>query len=423
MFKLIIICWYEREWTPETPNCVNCARDTFNAKNISTLIFPFLQIKLSRNDYIDYLNSFLKEHNPDAILWWNWRDITDDEMIIVKNKNSKRVFMMYNWDDPPCWVNNNLNIVKNFDIVFSSCISTLEKYTALGVSVCKYLLPAFSPMTHYYENNKDYACDVSFVCTNLYENMGTLIDRKKMCVDLENDENINFHLYGSEFLKNIAPKSYKGPIEAEKNRLVFSNSKINLNVHIISNEDGYLNERSIIIPACNGLMLIDNVCGLEKNFIANNECLIIKNNEELISQIKEILANYNNYENIKYNGYEKVIKNHTFDKWCDFIIHTYNDFIMKKIVLNNINLNKNDIIKEREKYKKHKVLWILSSDILEIEYSKIKSIMAIIRTYICNYNDKIKFITCNEIIKEQYSLFMCNCEYNNLDDKYKFYNN
>jgi hypothetical protein len=63
MLKIVIVCWYEREWYIETPNCINTARDTFIAKNIDTVLFPFLQIKLSRNDYIDYLNTFLKEKN------------------------------------------------------------------------------------------------------------------------------------------------------------------------------------------------------------------------------------------------------------------------------------------------------------------------------------------------------------------------
>uniref|UniRef100_A0A6C0DYW6 Spore protein YkvP/CgeB glycosyl transferase-like domain-containing protein n=1 Tax=viral metagenome TaxID=1070528 RepID=A0A6C0DYW6_9ZZZZ len=422
MLKIVIVCWYDREWYIETPNCINTARDTFIAKNIDTVLFPFLQIKLSRNDYIDYLNTFLKEKNPDIVLWWNWSNITLQEMEIVRKKNSKRVFMIYNWDDPPCWENNDLEIMKYFDISFSSCISTLDRYKKHGVKICKYLLPGFSPMTHYYEKNKDYECDVSFVCTNLYEKHNTLINRKKMCIDLENDESINFHLYGPEFLKEIAPKSYRGSVEHEINRLVFSNSKININVHIDSSSDGYLNERSIIIPGCGGLMLIDDVKGLEKNFIQDKECIVIKNQDTIIEQIKDILDNYQKNEKIKYAGYEKVIKNHLFDKWCDFIINTYNEFIIKKIIINNVNINKNELIKEREKNKQHKVIWILSDDILDIKYSKAKSIMTIIRTYVCNYGDTIKFLSCDDKIKEKYAMLICECDYDSLEKKYKLEN-
>ena len=169
-------------------------------------------------------------------------------------------------------------------------------------------------------------------------------------------------------------------------------------------------------------MLIDDVRGLEKNFIQDKECIVIKNQDTIIEQIKEILDNYQKNEKIKYAGYEKVIKNHTFDKWCDFIINTYNEFITKKIILNNININKNELIKEREKNKKHKVLWILSGDVLDIEYSKAKSIMAIIRTYVCNYGDSIKFLNCDDKIKQKYAMLICECDYDSLEKKYKLEN-
>jgi len=246
--RIIIVCWYKSN---NNFNCIEIVKNIFIDKGFEVECYPFMQIKNNNRNHINIFDKALKDFDPKYVLFWNWASITGDELKYIKNNNYERVFMVYNWDDPHCW-NRNLDYMKYFDISYSSCLGTLNNYKNLGVKVSRYLLPGYSNLSHYYDKDNKYRCDVSFMCTNLYGknqkdyDKNILVDRKSLIIKLEEHPNIDFNIYGPKFLKDIAPKSYRGFIGYEKNRLVFSNSKININVHG-ANDDGYLNERAITI--------------------------------------------------------------------------------------------------------------------------------------------------------------------------------
>lgn len=290
--KIIIICWFDSN---NKYNCIEIVKNILNNLDYDVELFPFMQIKNNNKNYLELFDNKITNFDPKYLLFWNWASISGEELKYIKNRHYERIFMIYNWDDPHCW-NKNLDHFKYYDISFSTCLETLNKYKSLGIKICKYLLPGYSPLIHYNDLDDKYKCDISFICTNLYENTQDdydekiLINRKDLIIALDKDPKIKFNFYGPEKFKHLVPSSYKGFIPHDKNRLVFSNSKINLNIHG-SNGTGYLNERTILIMGSGGLMLIDNVKGIDKNLIDGKTCIIIKNPniESILNQIHEIL--------------------------------------------------------------------------------------------------------------------------------------
>lgn len=410
--RVAIVCWYESH-DKEFPNCIRLVHNNFEILGYDVKQIPFLQLKNEYHDYLDRVDAMLKEFDPKYVLWWNWSSITDEELEKIRIKHYERIFAVFNWDDPHCWI-NGCNKMKNFDISFSTCYGTLNNYKELGVKYAHYLLPGFSPITHFYEPNHQYECDVSFVCTNLYRKGSAdhddkiLIDRYQMVQSLENDDRINFHLYGPEHLREAAPNSYRGPISYENNRLVFSNSKVNINVHGAYG-DGYLNERTVTILGSKGLMLIDNVPGLERNLEDNVNCVVINNPSNINDQVYDIISNYDDYVNIKEAGYELACQKFTYTNWTNTIIDGFEQFNNNycEHKLGNIELvlgmyleshdypSVKDIHKFRLSLQRvcpnATISWGLTLNYIKLPNIYVQSVMSLIRSYVDMYGDSMGY--------------------------------
>lgn len=329
--RMIIVCWYESDMTRQ--NCITAAHRCFEERGYTVIQYGLLRAKNEKKDYIFTFDLLINSFNPSIILFWNWNSISYDELAMIKMNHSDRVFMVFNWDDPHCWL-KPMPKLKFFDISLSTCSSTLNNYTNLGVSLSKYLLPGFSPSIHYHELDTSYACDVSFMCTNLYKNGAhdrddnILVDRFSMVQALDNDSRFHFRLYGPHHLRLSVKKSYHSEVPYEKNRLVFSNSKININVHGAYGE-GYLNERTFTILGSGGLMLIDNIPGLDRILTPNVNCVVIEDTDpiKMCDQINNILINYDKYYAIRMAGLELANKFFTYDVWADTILNAYSEYM------------------------------------------------------------------------------------------------
>lgn len=411
--KIIIVSWYKSNNVHKNPNCIDIVKQIFINKHYDVECFPFMQIRNNNKNYIEIFDKFIKDFDAKYILFWNWSCISEDELKLVKNNNYEKVFIIFNWDDPHCWLKEK-NMFKYFDISYSTCYGTLQNYKSLGVKISKYLLPGYSQLTHYYDKDNSYKCDVAFLCTNLYKKNqnGTdsriLVDRESLVKMLDQDPNINFHLYGPPSIKHAAPSSYRGFIPYEKNRLVFSNAKININVHG-ANGDGYLNERAITILGSGGLMLIDQVDGLERNLEDGVNCCVIKDNktEKIVGQIREILGNYDNYYDIRNNGHKLVLDNYTYDQWTDNIIDGINEYeekyeehknldkieVVFGVYLDNNYIKLEKIIELRENINAingcNKVSWNLNSSFINLQYTYVSSMISLINHYVNKYGDSI----------------------------------
>lgn len=289
------------------------------------------------------MSETIKQYDPFLLIWWNWSQITADAMKRIKHDHYERIFCAYNWDDPHCWIMPR-DCLRYFDITFSSCWETLGRYAEFGVPMSRYLVPSFDPSIHYPDYNPDYECDVSFMCTNLYSakdidhDHRILVDRHSMVQALDADDRINFHLYGPERIRHAAPKSYRGEISYDTNRLAFYNSKVSINVHGAYG-DGYLNERVFTILGSKGLLLTDKMKGMRRHLIADVDCVVMENGDPqaICDQVYDIITNYDRYEKIRENGHRKALNNYTYQHMGNTIIDGVREYQSKQKHLKNID--------------------------------------------------------------------------------------
>ncbi|CAH6421084.1 Hypothetical protein KVN_LOCUS127 [uncultured virus] len=317
------------------------AEKALEKKNFEVVDYPLFKFYMDKYDklvnYIDHFTNFIIKEKPDIILWW-YVGIPSEHMVLIKNKfEIKHIF--FNWDEPYSWNNEDMKYkVKIFDCVFACCEETLNKYIIHGVKDAFFCLPGYDPTTHYVieDINQDefnkYKCDISFCCTNLYENTllypDQYINRKKLLDDIYlNQDKFNyiFNIYGPNFLENLYPKSYKGFINYKDTNKLFNYSKINLCTHVSARRKKSINERTLLILGSGGLLLIDHVNGLEELVDINNDCILLNKNNYL-NQINQILTNYNNYKIIKKNAVKKSL-NYTWNVWACNI----NNYLNKNI--------------------------------------------------------------------------------------------
>ena len=293
----------------------------------------FVPAHLYRNDYgadhADKIIEDLKEQNPDVVLWWRAETLTPQQLAQAREELSTAKFILYSWDDPYQWeVHKEMaEKCKSLDIAFTCCMRSVAEYEAEG---CKsvYCPPGFDPEVHYPEEDDEYKCDISIVCTNLYH--GTLLTRfphlsRKFLLDeiIRRIPDVDLRIYGSENFKDIYPKNYCGWASFNESRKVFHNSKINLCTHIRPDGYLYINERVTQVLGSGGLLMVDYVNGIEQvlwdNDIEKKSAIII-DPMRFANQIKDVLDNYEDFEEMKKNGYEKAMDCLTWDNWAEIIL-------------------------------------------------------------------------------------------------------
>jgi len=261
--------------------------------------------------------------DDDIILWWRAETLNGFEFRQLREA-IKGKFIMFSWDDPLQWEKHPEMPEKSsiLDAAFSCCFNSVSKYERSG---CKafYTPPGFDPSIHYPEEDDNYKCDISIVCTHLYE--GTSVTRyphlsRKLLLDsiIEMAPNLDLRIYGTEEFKNIYGERYKGWISFNESRKVFYNSKINICTHIRPDGEMYINERVCQILGSGGLLFVDPVKGLNKALGERTEYIPIdfSSSGKFVSQIKDILSNYEPYWQIRKNGLWKAIHKFTWRHWA-----------------------------------------------------------------------------------------------------------
>lgn len=304
--------------------------------------FPWLFYKNTKKELLkEHLISFINGEDKqyenviinnnfkkaDVLLWWN----TEIQLDLIEEVGKCNVMnILYSWYDPISYFvkNENREIIKQFDIIYSSCLDSVNYYKENG---CKsfHIYTGFDENIHHYVGNDEYKCDISFVIHNLYnyETPYNKINREELINKLINETDYNIKIYGQECLGKLFPNNYVKNLNFNETKNVFSNSKININTHITMDGHKYLNERTFQILGCKGLLLIDNIKGIDSIF--NNECIVI-DEDNIIEQINEIIANYDKYTKIKENGFNKVVKMFKWDNWASQIKKDIITFMKKE---------------------------------------------------------------------------------------------
>lgn len=312
-----------------------CVGKAITGLNQRVFNYSLLENYNKKSDEFDYkadIIDYMDNYKIDIVLWWHINIPSEDFNFIVSNlksNNPKILSIYYNWDEPFNWGHCDLkNKAKSLDMVFVCCEETLYKYLENGTKEAYWLLPSYDEdinnITMYdHRDDYNYICDISFICTNLYignDYTEQLYPRKDL-IDKIYEGNLlgkyKFDIYGPEFLKEFYPESYRGYIHYEKQNILFNKSKINLTTHVIGNKNKYLNERTIMIAGSGGLLMIDNVKGLNDIFEINKDCIII-DYDGIQNQIVDILDNYEKYIQYRLNIKEKS-KSYTWKIWAKFI--------------------------------------------------------------------------------------------------------
>lgn len=326
--KICIISYYGPIET------IGLAKSFLEKENNEVFDFPLFKYMHDKNDkisdYSESLINFIKNNHIEFILWW-FINIPTDEFIKIKNETNVK-YLFFNWDEPYNW--SHCDIVPKmpyFDAVFVTCKETLDIYIKNGCKQAYCLYPGFDQTKNYLKldinmNDYDkYSCDISFCCTNLYEDTNLYpnqyINRKQLITDIYNGQftdKYKFNIYGPEFLKDLYPLSYKGFAKYNELNDIFNYSKINLCTHVLNNKYGYLNERVILIGGSGGLLLVDYIDGIEDIFDLNKE-IIILDKHFYINQIVSILDNYHSMIDIRKNFNKKCVEKYSYFSWAKYI--------------------------------------------------------------------------------------------------------
>jgi hypothetical protein len=310
--------------------------------NYKIFFFPYLNYVMDNiENRDDILIEYIKNNHIDICLWWNNRIKyeTIKKTISLTGKKCHKNYL-FNWDpflynynqyDSPFWqelINQKKIIYPLMNHVFS-CFETEIKYFH-DILPISYNPPGFDKEISKYIYDEEYKCDISIVCTNLYDNVSEFPNKATNITRYEivntiykrcKEDNILFHLYGPEKFKDLYPESYRGYIKYQDCNKVFSNSKINLSIHPIVKElnsenskQEYFSERVPQILGCRGLLVTNSY--FTDILKENEDYIYIDNKIDWYSTLLNIIRNRDDYDTIAMNGHKKALSYYQWDNWA-----------------------------------------------------------------------------------------------------------
>ena len=307
--------------------------------NYKIFFFPYLSYDMDNVKEKDQiLIELIKKEDINICLWWN-NSIKFKSMNEIYEKTISK-HILFNWDpflynyekyNALCWqdrINEKKMIYPLMDHVFS-CFEVEIKF--FDNNKISYLPPGFDKEISFYDYDEMYECDISIVCTNLYNydaefpEDSTNISRYEIVNKLyENRDKIKFHFYGPENFKNIFPDCYKGFIKYKDCYKVFSNSKINLSIHPLilelnseNSKAEYFSERVPQILGCRGLLMTNS--HLSNVLKADIDYIYVDRANDWYDKVLDIIQNTDKYDHVREAGYEKAINNYQWDDWAKII--------------------------------------------------------------------------------------------------------
>lgn len=304
--------------------------DALKSAQYTVDFFPGLfYIQHKSNIFAEHLINFIKGndcsyddkliYNKDnlveasVVIWWGLEEINKNILNDIKEQTGCLQILINNYD-PESWFSKKENIetVKIFDIIFTYCKKSQKYYQSIECNKVVHILPGYDPNIHKYIKDDKYKCDVGVI----FDNYNSDPSFFELINKLINETSFSIKIYGNNNLKDTFPKNYVGEIKYDQTNLVFSNSKININ---FCSELGKskLNERACQILGCNGLMMINQIDGLDELF-KKKECVVVNKNN-FVKQVTDILKNYKGYGSIRKNGLNKATKSLKWDNWAKTI--------------------------------------------------------------------------------------------------------
>jgi hypothetical protein len=291
---------------------------------------------------------------PTYVLWWILNIRTEIlHNIVSLDRRIKHLY--FNWDEPFNWDKINAKLKSKYlSSAFITCKETTINYLNAGTLNAYCIYTGYSPTLHYpmwidQKTNEEldpgileYDFDISFICTNLYDDPieypDQIVNRKELIDTIYNNQKsmgYRLAIFGPEKFKDIYPDSYQYFIPYNETGNMFNRSRINLCTHVVGNKKGYLNERIFMIMASGGLLMMDPIPGISDILVNGKNCIFI-DKKRILVQIKSILSNYSHYHNLKKEAY-KVAKNYTWGDWAmrihETLLRDYDKCVRKPTTL------------------------------------------------------------------------------------------
>ena len=119
---------------------------------------------------------------------------------------------------------------------------------------------------------------------------------------------------------NLPPKYHKGHISHEQSVIAYSNAKISLGVHSITNSRTMQSMRTFEILGSGGFFLTQHTRAIENMFKNHTHLVWSKSYEETVELLDYYLKNESERVRIALNGQRFVYKNHTYEKRAGEIV-------------------------------------------------------------------------------------------------------
>ena len=322
------------------------ASKSLEKKDYKIFFFAYTSYLMDNIINIDsLLTNFIKNNNINICLWWNNQIEYDTYYNIITDlkinylKNIRHIF--YNWDpylynykkyNSYIWRDRINEKIKYYPLINNifSCFESEINYYKSHLPIY-YAPPGFDKNISKYIYDKEYLCDISIVCTNLYDNINEFPDESTnitrysiVNILYENRDKISFFIYGPEKFKDIYPDCYKGFINYHNCNKVFSNSKINLSIHPLINElnninskEEYFSERVPQILGCKGLLVTNSL--FSNKLKKDEDYIYIDNNIDWYNKLIDIINNSDQYNEVRENGYNKGLLYYQWDNWANII--------------------------------------------------------------------------------------------------------
>jgi spore maturation protein CgeB len=314
--------------------------NALHRKGHEIFFFPYYcYIMDNRSDAEIDLLSLIEQNSIEVCLWWCNAVNSSCCRLVMEHLQQKHILHLFYNFDPFLYNYEKYNcffwkpLIKNKEEVYS-CMHHIftcfeQEIQHFSNAPIDYLPPGFDPSISFYEEDKKYECDISIVCTTLYDDF---TEHPKEAVSLARWEIVHmlythrhlyhFHIYGPEKFGVLFPDCYQGFVSYEEAQKVFSNSKINLSIHTLTKElhrpytpYEYFSERVPQVLGCKGLLATNSF--LHTHLKPNRDYIYLDGNENWFKQLLHIINHSNEYDWIRQNGYDRAMERYTWNHWAN----------------------------------------------------------------------------------------------------------
>ena len=249
-----------------------------------------------------------------------------DEAILnkIKRLNTSKIVLLSNVSPKYLLTQFERECIPYYDTIFISDLGHEMEWKDLGAQrVIRLPISAGAPNTYQkiigkVGDNKIY--DVVFI-GSLYG----LDSYKLEILDFLISKGVDINIWTSEFRENFindfprVKSRIKGSAHGEKMIKILAQSKIALNIHILTQPWGG-NLRLFEIPSAKTFQIVDK-CPSDW-FIDGHEIVLFKNKNDLLSKINYYLNNDHERIRICNNGFKRLVKEHTYEHRVKELLNT-----------------------------------------------------------------------------------------------------